>query len=202
MPLVSRMSAIACCDSRRASCRSLPRISSASRDDWPPPVNSRFIWLLPPEARARMITPGSWPVNWRRRSWAICSLDRFRSSFGTSLMLSDPRWVLDPPMKPPPPADAITVVASGTAILSDCSSRLRTASVRSMRVPTGSSTSRLTSPSSVCGISSNPMVGSSATATTNSPVPTASTVGRWFNAQCTRRRYPSSMPSSARSDTV
>ena len=52
-----------------------------------------------------------------------------------------------------------------------------------MRVPTGSSAVTLTSPSSVCGISSKPIVGRISTAATTSAVPTPMTVGR-----CTRAR--------------
>ena len=75
------------------SSRSSPRISSDRRPPplLPPPERNRFIWLLPPDALARTITPGM-PDSWRRRSIAICSLDRVRSSFGFSRSWMLPRF--------------------------------------------------------------------------------------------------------------
>ena len=48
--------------------RSWPRISTATRRVVrPPPPMNRFIWLLPPDGLARMMTPGR-PRSWRRRA--------------------------------------------------------------------------------------------------------------------------------------
>ena len=72
------------------------------------------------------------------------------SAYSRTLTL--PLWPLLPPPKPPmppPPADVISIVASGTAARIASSSRIITASVISTRVPTASSASTVTSPSSV-----------------------------------------------------
>jgi hypothetical protein len=50
-------------------------------------------------------------------------------------------------------------------------------------VPTGSSPVTVTSPSSVAGISSKPMVGRMMNASATRPTPTPMTVGRWCSAR-------------------
>jgi hypothetical protein len=91
-------------------------------------------------------------------------------------------------MNPPPPPFVMRMSSSGTTSRTICSSRSSVASVRSMRVPTGISTSTCTSPSSVVGMSSDPMVGSRTSASTNRPVPATSTVGRWCSERWSSAR--------------
>ena len=149
----------ACRARRRESSRSSPRISSDSRESLPPP-STRLRTKLPPEGRARTTTPGS-PDSCRRRSWAIWSLllralgllhqadvdaAAVRGAASRSeaaapgvgdhrVALRDglPDHVLDPDQALP-------------------------ASAR-CAMPTASSTSTVTSPSSVCGSSSYFSIG-------------------------------------------
>ncbi len=83
----------------------------------------------------------------------------------------------------------VIILNSGTSCRTISSTRIRASSVRSMRVPTGNSTLTDTSPSSVCGISSNPTVGSSTSDTTKIAALAASTVGRWWSDRPRSRRY-------------
>ena len=145
------------CDSTMSS----PRISSASRPPPPkppppPPERKRFIWLLPPDAFARTITPGI-PESCRRRSNAICSLERVRSSFGVRISWMLPRLPPPPPPgppgpKPPPPSPRSRSCRSlrGRAPGPSARPGRAPAPVTSMRVPRGSSMFTWTWPSSVC----------------------------------------------------
>jgi hypothetical protein len=75
------------------------------------------------------------------------------------------------------------VVASGTLARTICSSWMATASVRSMRVPTGMRALTETSPSSACGTSSLGIVGRMTNAAAVSPAAVRSTVGRCCSAR-------------------
>ena len=100
-----------------------PRISTARRLSWLPPPRARVSCWLPPDARVVIVVPGM-PTSTRRRSVAIWSLVRVRSSRGTSLTVTL-TLDADPPMKPPPPAELMIVVASGTLARTMSSSRMR-----------------------------------------------------------------------------
>ena len=169
--------------------RSWPRISIDSRPSPPPPPMPRIMLFWPPDGRARTMTPGM-PDSSRRSIIEICSLERSRSSRGTSRMLTLPRCIEPPPKPPPPPPPPAWLMKrtpSGTSCLTRSSTPRITASVRSMREPTASSTSTWTSPSSVCGWNSKPMLPSSTIATANSAKPVANTVGRCASARCSMR---------------
>ena len=177
------MTPMAGSETRRASSRSWPRISSASRASSPPPLRiSRVIIRFPPEARALTTTPGSW-FSERRSAMAISLLVRSRSTFSTSVTVIEPRWLDAPPNGPrPPPTCVVTFTASGTSAPTISSNWSITVRVRSKRVPMGSCALMRTSPSSTSGVNSTAMVGASSTVTQTSPPAARSTVGRWASA--------------------
>ena len=139
-PAVVFITAIARSETRRASSRSCPRISRASRASSPDPLRIRRVIIrLPPEARARTTTPGR-SFSERRSAIAISSLVRPRSVFSSNVTVIDPRWLDPPPKGPrPPPTCVVTLTASGTSVRMRSSSSSITSRVRSKRVPIGSS---------------------------------------------------------------
>ena len=149
-----------------------PAVVAAAAPAAPPPSRRVIAWL-PPEARVVMMTPGMTPASCRFSVRAISSLERVRSAFGMRRMVACVRLALPPPNPPPPPAWVMMASCSLTYSGRSDSRRTATSCARSMRVPTGSSAVTCTSPSSVTGISSNPIVGRMSAATTTQAVPAA-----------------------------
>ncbi len=116
---------------------------------------------------------------------AICSLDRFRSSFGVSISCMLPRWPLPPPPPPCRAAEAAAAAARRSSIplrarAAESSPRAarRTASVRSTRVPMRELDVDVTWPSSACVENSVGIVGK---------MKTAATTDATLDARSTRR---------------
>ena len=148
-------------DAAATSTMSSPRISSDSRPPPPPPLpppeRKRFIWLLPPDALARTITPGmpgELPAQIDRDLLARARplvLRRQEQLDEAAVAAAAAARAAGSEAAAARPAFTIMSVASGTSSPDHLlDPRRAPASVTSMRVPWASSTFTCTWPSSVC----------------------------------------------------